>query len=114
MQTSVFRPLKTAVCIQTAAVGVATGAMAWMVRRQRSAVLLTGAALALANYFARVEPVNVRFRALSPARCPATSWRCAPSGSTATHWISGCFAAAFVLVASALLVRPALRVAESH
>lgn len=60
--------------IQVGAV-VATGALARMVRRQRSALLLTGAAFALqvaalVNYFARVEPVNVRFRALSPGQVP--------------------------------------------
>ena len=98
---------------------VATGAMAWMVRRQRSAVLLTGAALALqlvalANYFARVEPVNVRFRALSPGQVPSDFMALRAQWEYGHALDFGLFAAAFVLVASALLVRPALRVAESH
>lgn len=53
---------------------VATGVLAWLVR-PRSMRLLTGVALALqlaasANYFAFVEPVNGRFRALSPGQVP--------------------------------------------
>ncbi|MDQ2792189.1 MAG: hypothetical protein M3Y73_21735 [Actinomycetota bacterium] len=61
--------------INTGAV-IATGALAWMVHRQRSALLLTGTAFALqvaelADYFARVEPVNARFRALSPGQVPS-------------------------------------------
>jgi len=61
--------------INTSAV-IVTGALALLVHRQRSALLLTGTAfalqvLALANYFARVEPVNVRFRALSPGQVPS-------------------------------------------
>jgi hypothetical protein len=61
--------------INTGAV-VATGALAWLVRRQRSALLFTGAAFALqavamVNYFARIEPVNDRFRVLSPGQVPS-------------------------------------------
>ncbi len=61
--------------INTSAV-VVTGALAWMMRRPRPALLLTGTAFALqvaalVNYFARVEPVNVRFRALSPGQVPS-------------------------------------------
>jgi hypothetical protein len=61
--------------ITTGAV-VATGVLAWLVRRQRCVRLLTGTAFALqvaalVNYFARVEPVNVRFRALAPGRAPS-------------------------------------------
>jgi hypothetical protein len=53
---------------------VATGVLAWLAR-QRSARLLACAALGLqlvafANYFARVEPVNGRFRALAPGQVP--------------------------------------------
>lgn len=55
---------------------VAGGVLTWMVRRRRSVRLLTGAAVALelvalANYFAFVEPVNVRFRALAPGQVPS-------------------------------------------
>ena len=93
--------------------------MAWMVRRQRSTVLLTGAAsalqlVALANYFVRVEPVNVRFRALSPGQVPSDFMALRVQWEYGHALDFGLFAAAFVLVASALLVRPALRVAESH
>jgi hypothetical protein len=53
---------------------VATGVLIWL-RRQRYARLFTGASLVLqlaafANYFARVEPVNGRFRALAPGQVP--------------------------------------------
>ncbi len=55
---------------------IATGALTWLMRRQRSARWLTGSALALqvaalAIYFARVEPVNVSFRALPPGQVPS-------------------------------------------
>lgn len=61
--------------INTGAV-IATGVLAWMVRRPRSVLLLTGTAFALqvaalVNYFARVEPVNDRFRALLPGQVPS-------------------------------------------
>lgn len=53
---------------------VSTG-MLLMLLRQRPVRLFTGASLVLqlaafANYFARVEPVNVRFRALTPGQVP--------------------------------------------
>ena len=53
---------------------LATGVATWLMRR-RPGWLLSGASLtlqvaALANYFARVEPVNGRFRALAPGQVP--------------------------------------------
>lgn len=55
---------------------VATGALTWLMRRQNFARWLTGSAFALqlaamVNYFTRVEPVNVRFRALAPGQVPS-------------------------------------------
>ena len=54
---------------------LATGVATWLLRRRRG-WLLTGTALALqvvalAHYFARVEPVNVRFRALPAGQVPS-------------------------------------------
>ncbi|MBV8993687.1 MAG: hypothetical protein JO287_08290 [Pseudonocardiales bacterium] len=97
----------------------ATGAMAWMVRHQRSAVPLTGAAfalqlVALANYFARVEPVNVRFRALSPGQVPSDFMALRAQWEYGHALDFGLFAAAFVLLVSALPVPPTLRVSESR
>lgn len=87
---------------------VATGMLTWMVRRRRSVRLLTGAAVALqlvalANYFAFVEPVNVRFRALTPGQVPSdfTTLR--------TQWEYGhalgfaLFTVAFLLLVIALM-----------
>ncbi|MGA9310213.1 MAG: hypothetical protein WBV74_07560 [Pseudonocardiaceae bacterium] len=61
--------------INTGAI-VATGALVWLMRRQRPALLFIGTAFVLqvaqlANYFARVEPVNVRFRALPLGQVPS-------------------------------------------
>jgi hypothetical protein len=67
------------VAIQIGALA-ATGALAWLVRRQRLAQLFTTAAFilqaaALGNYFAQVEPSTCASAGWHPARCPATSWR---------------------------------------
>lgn len=61
--------------INTGAI-VVTGVLVWLMRRQRPVLLLTSTAFALqvaqlANYFARVEPVNIRFRALSDGQVPS-------------------------------------------
>lgn len=100
--------------IQTGAL-VATAVLAWLVRRQYRVRLLTTAAFvlqaaALGNYFARVEPVNVRFRALSSSQVPGDFL------ALRAHWEYGhaldfaLFTAAFMLLVSALLVRPPGRV----
>jgi hypothetical protein len=74
-------------------------------------VLVTGSALALqvaalANYFARVEPVNVRFRALSPGQVPSDFSALRAQWEYGHALDFGLVAAAFVLLVSALLVRP--------
>jgi hypothetical protein len=96
--------------IQTGAL-VATGALTWLVRRQLPAVLLTGGGCvlqvaALANYFARVEPVYVRFRALSPGQVPSDFMALRAQWEYGHALDFGLFAAAFVLLVSALPGRP--------
>lgn len=92
--------------INTGAI-VVTGVLVWLVRRQRAARLLTSASLVLqlaafANYFARVEPVNGRFRALAPGQVPPDF------GALRTQWEYGhavgfaLFVVAFLLVVISL------------
>ncbi|HJT04471.1 MAG TPA: hypothetical protein VJ757_12715, partial [Pseudonocardiaceae bacterium] len=59
---------------------------------------------ALANYFARAEPVNVRFRALSPGQVPSDFIALRAQWEYGHALDFGLFAAAFMLLASALLV----------
>jgi hypothetical protein len=90
---------------------VATGALTWLVRRQRSARWLTGSAfalqvVALVIYFVRVEPVNERIRALSPGQVPSDFI------ALRAQWDYGhalgftLFVAVFLLLTCALLVSP--------
>jgi hypothetical protein len=98
---------------------VATAVLAWLVRRQRRLRLLTGIAVLLqvaqlVIYFARVEPVNVRFRALPPGQVPDdfTALR--------AQWEYGhglgfaLFAMAFLLMVISLVSEPNPRVALRH
>lgn len=93
--------------INTGAI-VVTGALVWLMRRQRPPLLLTSTAFALqvaqlANYFARVEPVNGRFRALAPRQVPGDF------AALRAQWEYGhalgfvLFAVAFVLLVISLL-----------
>jgi hypothetical protein len=80
---------------------VATGALTWLLRR-RPGWLLTGVAFALqlvamANYFARVEPVNIRFRALAAGQVPGEF------NALRTQWELG-HALGFVLFVTASLL----------
>jgi len=93
---------------------VATGTLAWLVRRQRSGRLFTTAAFvlqaaALGNYFARVETVNVRFRALPPGQVPSDFQALRAQWEYGHALGFGLFAAAFLLLVGALLVRTAAR-----
>ena len=92
----------------------ATGALAWLVRRQRLAQLFTTAAFilqaaALGNYFAQVEPVNVCFRGLAPARVPSDFLALRARWEYGHALALGLFAAAFILLGCALLMRQAAR-----
>lgn len=100
--------------IQTGALA-ATGILAWLVRRQRCVRLFPTAACALqaaalGNYFARVEPVNVRFRALPPGRVPSDFVALRAQWDLGHALDFGLFVAAFLLLVGALLVRPPARV----
>lgn len=100
--------------IQTGAL-VATAVVAWLVRRQYRVRLLTTAAFvlqaaALGNYFARVEPVNVRFRALSSSQVPGDFLALRAQWEYGHALDFALFTAAFMLLVSALLVRPPGRV----
>lgn len=100
--------------IQAGALG-ATAVLAWLVRRQYRVRLLTTAAFvlqaaALGNYFARVEPVNVRFRALSPGQVPSDFLALRAQWEDGHALDFALFTAAFMLLVSALLVRPPRRV----
>ncbi len=88
---------------------VATGLLIWL--RRRSARLLTGASLmlqllAFANYFARVEPVNGRFRALAPGQVPRdfTALRAQWEYGHAVGFVL--FTVAFLLLVISLLPAP--------
>jgi hypothetical protein len=105
------------VAIQIGALA-ATGALAWLVRRQRLARLFTTAAFilhaaALGNYFAQLEPVNVRFRRLAPGQVPSDFPRYGFDGNTATHWSSCCSPPSSSCWACALLMRQAARTPSS-
>jgi hypothetical protein len=90
---------------------VATGALTWLMHRQRSARWLTGSALALqvaamVIYFTRVEPVNVRFRALSPGQVPSDFIALRAQWDYGHALGFALFVAVFLLLTCALLVRP--------
>ncbi|MGH3783780.1 MAG: hypothetical protein ACRDRO_24950 [Pseudonocardiaceae bacterium] len=85
---------------------ITTGMLTWL-SRPRSVRLFSGAALvaqlvAFANYFARVEPVNGRFRALAPGQVPRdfTALRAQWEYGHALGF--GLFAVAFLLLAISL------------
>ncbi|MGH3767113.1 MAG: hypothetical protein ACRDS0_08255 [Pseudonocardiaceae bacterium] len=90
---------------------VATGALTWLVCRQRSARWLTGSAFALqvaalTIYFARVEPVNVRIRALPPGQVPSDFIALRAQWDYGHALGFALFVAVFLLLVGALLVRP--------
>jgi hypothetical protein len=93
----------------------ATGILVWLVRRLRRVRLFTTAALvlqaaALGNYFARVEPVNVHFRALSPGEVPSDFLALRAQWEYGHALDFALFTVAFVLLVSALMVRLSARV----
>lgn len=82
------------------------------VRRQRLAQLFTTGAFilqaaALGNYFAQVEPVNVRFRGLAPGQVPSDFLALRARWEYGHALDFGLFAAAFILLGCALLMRQA-------
>ncbi len=90
---------------------VATGTLTGLMRRQRPARWLTGSALtlqaaAMVTYFTRVEPVNVRFRAVPPGQVPSDFIALRAQWEYGHALGFALFAAVFVLLACALLVRP--------
>jgi hypothetical protein len=96
--------------INTGAI-VATAALAWLVRRHRRLRLLTGIAALLqvaqlVIYFARVEPVNVRFRALPLGQIPSdfTALRAQWEYGHALGFVL--FATAFLLLVISLVLEP--------
>jgi hypothetical protein len=90
---------------------VATAALAWLVRRHRRLRLLTGIAALLqvaqlVIYFARVEPVNARFRALPLGQIPSdfTALRAQWEYGHALGFVL--FATAFLLLVISLVLEP--------
>lgn len=90
---------------------VVTAALAWLTRRHRHLRLFTGIAgllqvAQLVVYFARVEPVNMRFRALGPGQVPSdfTALRAQWEYGHALGF--GLFAAAFLLLIISLAFKP--------
>ena len=82
------------VAIQIGALA-ATGALAWLVRRQRLAQLFTRLRSSCRRQrWATISRRGSRSTCASagwhPPRCPATSWRYGLDGNTATHWTWGC------------------------
>jgi len=66
----------------------------------------------LGNYFAQVEPVNVRFRGLAPAQVPSDFLALRARWEYGHALDVGLFAAAFILLGCALLRRQAARAAS--